>query len=53
MNRLFAVLAILTMAGFLGILLWHVPRLDLSIVAGVTFLLAAYDTWRSAFTRSG
>jgi hypothetical protein len=53
MNRLFAVMAIVVMAAFLGILLWHVPRLDLGVVIGLTFALAAYDAWRTAFTKGG
>lgn len=43
MNRVLAVLAVAMLAAFLGILVWHVPRLDLGIVVGVSFLIAAYD----------
>jgi hypothetical protein len=31
------------LAGFLGILVWHVPRLDLGGVVLVTLVAAGYD----------
>lgn len=43
MNRIMAVLAFGVLAGFLGILLWHVPETDLIIVAAVVIALAAWD----------
>jgi predicted lysophospholipase L1 biosynthesis ABC-type transport system permease subunit len=43
--------AFLTLAGFVGILLWHVPRLDLGAVIAVTLILAAVDLYRSAGER--
>ncbi|MFN3721559.1 MAG: hypothetical protein ACK4VZ_00825 [Paracoccaceae bacterium] len=43
MNNLMALVAFGVMLGFLGILLWHVPRLDLICVVGVTVLLAGWD----------
>ena len=42
-NRLVAVAAFLVLAGFLGILVWEVPRLDLGAVIGVTLLLVLVD----------
>ena len=42
-DRLMALLAFAMLAGFLGIMMWHVRRWDLGIVIGVTLLLAAYD----------
>ncbi len=50
-NRLVAILAFLMLAGFVGILLWHVPRLDLGVVIAVTLILAAVDLYRSAGER--
>lgn len=49
--RLMAVLAFAVLAGFLGILLWYVPRLDLGIVIAVTLILAAVDVYLSAGER--
>jgi hypothetical protein len=43
LERTFSLVALAVLAGFLGILLWKVPRLDLGMVIGVTFLLVAYD----------
>jgi len=31
------------LVGFLGILVWHVPRLDLGAVVLVTLIAAGYD----------
>lgn len=42
-DRILAVVVLLVLAGFLGILLWHVPRTDLSILVALTLLLAARD----------
>jgi hypothetical protein len=47
-NRLLAALAFAVLAGFVGILVWYVPRLDLGAVVAVTVLLAGYDFYRSA-----
>ena len=49
MSRLIAVLSVLTLGIFLGVLIWRVPHLDLVIVLSVCFLLAAYDVLRSAW----
>lgn len=56
MSRLIAVFAVLILGLFLGVLIWRVPHLDLMIVLGVCFLLAAYDVLRTAWSiprRSG
>jgi hypothetical protein len=45
-----SVVGFLVLVGFLGILLWKVPRLDLGGVILVTLLLAGYDF---LFRRSG
>ncbi|MDO8881509.1 MAG: hypothetical protein U0934_00470 [Pseudotabrizicola sp.] len=43
MNNLMALLAFGVMLGFLGILLWHVPRWDLIGVVSITVALAGWD----------
>ncbi|WP_168219727.1 hypothetical protein [Pseudotabrizicola formosa] len=43
MNNIMALFAFVVLLGFLGILLWHVPRLDLIGVVGVTVVLAGWD----------
>ncbi len=42
-DRIMAMLAFALLAGFLGILVWYVPRLDLGIVVAVTLALVAWD----------
>ncbi|MCL7464299.1 hypothetical protein [Phaeovulum sp. NW3] len=42
-DRLMALVAFLIFAGFLGIILMHVPRLDLGIAIGATLVLAGWD----------
>lgn len=42
-HTLLATVAYLVLLGFLGILLWFVPRLDLILVVAATLLLAGYD----------
>lgn len=41
-----AVVAILALAGFLGILVLEVPRIDLGAVIGITLLLVLWDVVR-------
>lgn len=43
MNKVMGLGAFAVLLGFLGILLWHVPRLDLIGVVSVTLLLAGWD----------
>ena len=43
MRTIMAALAFLVLCGFLGILLWFVPRLDLALVIGAMLLLTGYD----------
>ena len=43
MNRLLALFAFVVLAGFLGILAFKVPSLDLVAVITLTILLVAYD----------
>jgi hypothetical protein len=42
-DRLMAILAFAVLAVFVGILVWHVPRLDLGAVVLVTLAFAGYD----------
>ena len=51
LDRFFATLSLLAFAGFLGILIWFVPRPGLVLVSVVSVLLCAYDFIRSAFIR--
>ncbi|WP_166581521.1 hypothetical protein [Rubellimicrobium sp. CFH 75288] len=41
--RLIGLLALLTLAGFLGILIWKLRRLDLGVLVGITLALALWD----------
>lgn len=43
LDRILAFFAFAVLCGFLGILLWFVPRLDLGLVIGAMLLLTAYD----------
>ncbi|MGZ3218128.1 hypothetical protein [Paracoccus sp. T5] len=43
-DKLMAILAYIVLLGFLGILVWHVPRLDLGGVVLFTLILAGVDT---------
>lgn len=43
MDKLLAAIAFAVLVGFLGILIWHVPRLDLIAVVGITVALAGWD----------
>ncbi|HMO08680.1 MAG TPA: hypothetical protein PKD10_13690 [Paracoccaceae bacterium] len=47
MNRVIALLALAVLAGFLWILAAKVGRVDLSVVVGLTFLIAAFDIWQT------
>ncbi|WP_265502780.1 hypothetical protein [Paracoccus beibuensis] len=44
MDRIMVLCAYGVLLCFLGILIWHVPRLDLGGIALITLLLAAVDT---------
>ena len=43
LDRFLSIIALLVLLGFLGILFWKVPRLDLGAVIALTVLLVAYD----------
>jgi len=50
-NRMVAIMAFAMLAGFLGILLWYVPRWDLGAVIAITLIMALIDLYRSAGER--
>jgi ribosomal protein L30E len=51
MNVVVALLAVTVLGGFLGILVFTVGRVDLGLVVGLTFVLAAWDILRSALSK--
>ena len=53
MTRLMALIAFLILAGFIGILVWFVPRYDLAAVALLTMGLVAYDFITSSGKKNG
>ena len=52
-KRLFAVLAFLCFAAFLGVILGRVPRLDLAGAVLIGLALAGYDLWSQLGPRQG
>jgi ABC-type transport system involved in cytochrome c biogenesis permease subunit len=52
MQKLMAFVALAVITGFLGILAFRVPTLDLLLVLVLTLGLAAYDMISSAFRKS-
>ncbi|GLQ38246.1 hypothetical protein GCM10007908_18660 [Rhizobium albus] len=46
MSKLVALIAIVALCAFLGILLFEVPRLDLGILIVFTLILAIYDFFK-------
>jgi hypothetical protein len=42
-DKVMALFALAVLAGYLGILVFNVPRLDLGIVVGATLLLVIWD----------
>lgn len=46
-DRFIAIAALVIMTGFLGILLWKVPRIDLATIIALTLVLASYDFFRT------
>ena len=51
-GRLLAIVAFAILAGFLGILVYEVPRLDLGAIAAITLILVVVDFFASP-ERSG
>jgi hypothetical protein len=52
LNRVMAVFALALFAGFLGIVVVRVSRVDLTIVIGIGLALAGCDLWRQLKPRS-
>jgi hypothetical protein len=52
-ERILSILAMAVLCGFLGILIWKVPRLDLAIVIALTLLLGGVDLLFRRGRRSG
>jgi hypothetical protein len=51
LDRVLATLAFLAFAGFLGILIWFVPKPGLILVCVVCVAFCAYDFVRSTYIR--
>ncbi len=49
MDKAMSLFATLVLAGFLGILAWYVPHVDLIAVIALTMLLIGYDAMTSAW----
>lgn len=47
MNRILAILALIVLGGFLFILVYEVPRLDLILIVGFTAALVLFDFFRT------
>ena len=52
-DKIMAVLALVTMILFLGVVAWFVPDIDLILVIAFVSLLATYDFWRSLREKGG
>ena len=52
-DRLMQIVAVLAVAGFLGIVLMHVPRLDLGAVIVITHAAMIYDFFLAPSSRGG
>lgn len=46
-DRIMALLAFVGLTGFLGILVWKVPRPDLLVIVALTLALAGWDIMRA------
>jgi hypothetical protein len=53
MNIAMAVIAFIVFVVFLGILIFHVPRIDLVSVVTITVFLAAWDLYSTFRSRKG
>jgi hypothetical protein len=51
LDKFFATLSVLAFAGFLGILIWFVPKPGLVIVCVASVLMCGFDFVRSAYIR--
>ena len=48
-RRIMTYVALAFFLGFLGIILWHIPRLDLGAVLAVTVALMLWDVFSTSF----
>lgn len=54
MDKLLAIVSLLVLGAFLGILVAWVPSVDLTVVVVIVLAMAAYDFYRSLFgSRNG
>jgi hypothetical protein len=51
LDRVFALLSFFAFAGFLGILIWFVPKMGLVVVSLICIAMCGYDFARSATAR--
>jgi len=51
LDKIFAFVSLLLFAGYLGILIFFVPRPGLVVVSIISILLCAFDFYRSASIR--
>ncbi|EYD72697.1 hypothetical protein [Limimaricola hongkongensis] len=49
LNRIMTIVALAVFLGFLGILVWHIPRFDLGAVLAVTVALVLWDVFTTSF----
>lgn len=49
LDKTLGLLAIVTLLGFMAVLMWFVPDVDLVIVLGVVLIMAGYDFWTTLF----
>lgn len=52
-DKVLAVVAILTLAVFVSVVVWFVPEPDLIIVTVVVLAMAAFDFYLMAFRKNG
>ena len=50
-EKVLAVIALLTLAAFVGVVVWFVPELDLAIVSIVVLGMAAFDFYLMTFRK--
>ena len=48
LSRIMTLVALVIFLGFLGILVWHIPRLDLGLVLAVTVGLVLWDVFTAS-----
>lgn len=52
-DKILALMALATLAGFLGIIVSFVPEPDLVIIVAVVILMTCFDFFRELFSRNG